>query len=50
MKLIGISINHRTSPIELREAVHLSKDEQIEFILDKVSFLIAGNGNKNFKK
>lgn len=32
MNLIGISINHRTSPIELREAVHLSKDEQQEFI------------------
>ena len=32
MNLIGISINHRTSPIELREAVHLSKDEQQQFI------------------
>ena len=32
MNLIGIAINHRTSPIELREAVHLSKDEQREFI------------------
>ena len=32
MNLIGISINHRTSPIELREAVHLSQDEQREFI------------------
>ena len=32
MKLIGISINHRTSPIELREAVHLDKDEQQKFI------------------
>ena len=32
MNLIGISINHRTSPIELREAVHLSKEEQQEFI------------------
>lgn len=33
MNLIGISINHRTSPIELREAVHLSKEEQQKFIL-----------------
>lgn len=32
MNLIGISINHRTSPIELREAVSLSVDEQKEFI------------------
>ena len=32
MNLIGISINHRTSSIELREAVHLSKEEQQEFI------------------
>ncbi|MCP5061651.1 MAG: glutamyl-tRNA reductase [Ignavibacteriae bacterium] len=32
MNLIGISINHRTSPIELRESVTLSQEEQIEFI------------------
>ena len=32
MNLIGISINHRTSPIDIREAVHLSLDEQKEFI------------------
>jgi glutamyl-tRNA reductase len=32
MNLIGISINHRTSPIELRESVHLSFEEQKEFI------------------
>lgn len=32
MNLIGISINHRTSSIELREKVHLSKDEQRDFI------------------
>ncbi len=32
MNFIGISINHRTSSIELREAVHLSKEEQIQFI------------------
>jgi glutamyl-tRNA reductase len=32
MNLVGISINHRTSPIELREAVYLSKDQQKQFI------------------
>ncbi|MCB0746084.1 MAG: glutamyl-tRNA reductase [Ignavibacteriales bacterium] len=32
MNLIGISINHRTSPIELREAVHFSVEEQQQFI------------------
>ncbi|MBK8943938.1 MAG: glutamyl-tRNA reductase [Ignavibacteriae bacterium] len=32
MNLIGISINHRTSSIEQREAVHLSLEEQQQFI------------------
>jgi glutamyl-tRNA reductase len=32
MNLIGISINHKTSPLELREAVHLSPEEIVEFI------------------
>lgn len=32
MNLIGISINHRTSPIEIREGVHLGIDESKEFI------------------
>ncbi len=32
MNLIGISINHRTSPIEIREALHLSTEEQKKFI------------------
>ena len=32
MNLVGISINHKTSPLELREAVHLSRNEIIEFI------------------
>ncbi len=32
MNLIGISINHKTSPLELREAVHLTRDEIVEFI------------------
>ncbi len=32
MNLVGISINHKTSPLELREAVHLNREEIIEFI------------------
>jgi glutamyl-tRNA reductase len=32
MNLVGISINHNNSPLELREAVHLSRDEIVEFI------------------
>jgi len=32
MNLLGISINHQTSPIELREALHFSKDEIVDFI------------------
>lgn len=32
MNLIGISINHNTSPIELREALHLNRDEIVELI------------------
>lgn len=32
MNLIGISINHKTAPIELLESLHLTRDEIIEFI------------------
>jgi glutamyl-tRNA reductase len=32
MNIILISINHKTAPIEIREALHLSKDEIVEFI------------------
>ena len=32
MNLLGISINHRTAPVELREALHLSEDEIRTFI------------------
>lgn len=32
MNLIAISINHRTAPVELREAVHLKEDEIRPFI------------------
>lgn len=33
MNLIGISLNHRTAPIELREALHLSTEESVELIM-----------------
>lgn len=32
MDIVGISINHRTAPIELREALHLNKDEIESFM------------------
>lgn len=32
MNLLGISINHRTAPVELREALHLNESEIREFI------------------
>ena len=32
MNLIGISINHKTAPIEIREALHFSHDEIIDLI------------------
>jgi len=32
MNLVGISINHKTSPLELREALHLNHDEIVTFI------------------
>ena len=32
MNLLGISINHHTAPVELREALHLSEDEIRKFI------------------
>lgn len=32
MNLVGITINHRTAPIELREALHLSKNEIVDLI------------------
>ena len=32
MNLLGISINHRTASVELREALHLSEDEIRSFI------------------
>ena len=32
MKLLAVSINHRTAPVELREALHLSDDEIKSYI------------------
>src|ERR1035437_6550438 len=32
MNLIGISINHTNSPLELRESLHLERDEIIQLI------------------
>jgi glutamyl-tRNA reductase len=32
MDIIGVSINHKTAPIDLREALHLSSEEITEFI------------------
>ncbi len=33
MNLISVSINHRTAPVELREALHLNEEETRNFIL-----------------
>ena len=32
MNLVGITINHKTAPLELREALHLSNDEILALI------------------
>ena len=32
MNLLAVSINHHTAPVELREALHLSKDEMVQYI------------------
>jgi glutamyl-tRNA reductase len=32
MNLVGISINHRTSPLELRESLHLNREEIVELV------------------
>jgi len=32
MDIVGISINHKTASIELRESLHLSNEEISEFI------------------
>ncbi|MFO7524542.1 MAG: glutamyl-tRNA reductase [Ignavibacteriaceae bacterium] len=40
MNLFSISINHRTAPVELREALHLSEDEIRSFILQQKGKLL----------
>ncbi len=43
MNLVGISINHKTSALELREALHLNRNEIVELIpLLKESFFSEG--------
>ncbi len=43
MNLFAVSINHRTAPVELREALHLSEDEIREFI-QKIKGSILNEG------
>ncbi len=43
MDLIGISINHRTAPVELREALHLNQDE-IEKIVPVLKDSVLAEG------
>jgi glutamyl-tRNA reductase len=43
MNLFAVSINHRTAPVELREALHLSEDEIREFI-QKIKGRILNEG------
>lgn len=42
MNIVGISINHRNSPVELREELHLNKDEVINFIPELKNSLSEG--------
>ncbi|MCK9282035.1 MAG: glutamyl-tRNA reductase [Melioribacteraceae bacterium] len=42
MNLVGITINHNTAGIELREALHLSKDEIIDLIPKLKEFFSEG--------
>jgi glutamyl-tRNA reductase len=41
MNFIGISINHKTAPVELREALHLSRDEIMGLIPKLKSEILA---------
>jgi glutamyl-tRNA reductase len=42
MNLVGISINHNTSPLGLREALHLTRDEIVEFLQSAKDLLSEG--------
>lgn len=39
MNFIGISLNHKTSPLEIREALHLNHDEIVNFVKKIKNFL-----------
>lgn len=41
MNLLSISINHRTAPVELREALHLNEEEIRKFILSQKGKLLV---------
>lgn len=41
MNLLGVSINHRTAPVELRETLHLSEEEIRNFILQQKGKLLS---------
>ncbi len=41
MNLLGVSINHRTAPVELRETLHLSEEEIRNFILKQKGKLLS---------
>lgn len=42
MNIVGISINHRTAPIDIREALHLSPNEITELIASLKENLLSG--------
>lgn len=41
MNLLSISINHRTAPVELREALHLNEEEIRNFILSQKGKMLS---------
>lgn len=43
MNLFSVSINHRTAPVELRESLHLSKDE-VSYLISKYKEGLLGEG------
>jgi len=42
MNIVGISINHRNSPVELREELHLNREEIIDYIPRLKNYLSEG--------
>lgn len=41
MNIIAVSINHRSAPVEIREALHLSEDEIKQFLKDLKGSLVS---------